>query len=181
MKKLAVFLSSMDNDNPLFLNLINELAKLLVKEKVTLVYGGSTAGLMGKLADTTLAEGGKVIGVFVSSNRADDLPHPGLTEMIEVNSFAERIAVMEQTADGFMVLPGGLGTLEELFIIWNQIRSGLVNKPLGILNIGQFYSQLQDFLFQDMLREQFITDKWLKIPLIADDLEALFKSIKSII
>ena len=101
--------------------------------------------------------------------------------MIEVNSFAERIAVMEQTADGFMVLPGGLGTLEELFIIWNQIRSGLVNKPLGILNIGQFYSQLQDFLFQDMLREQFITDKWLKIPLIADDLEALFKSIKSII
>lgn len=174
MKKLTVFLGSNNSTNPLFINAAHELAELLATEKVTLVYGGSTTGLMGKLADATLAAGGEVIGVFPEHIQSNESPHPGLTKLINVNSFAERIAVMQQLADGFMVFPGGLGTLEELFIVWNQIRLGLLKKPIGILNIENYYSRLHEFLIDEMQKENFITEQSLKIPFIARNVKLLY-------
>lgn len=178
MKKLTVFLGSADNTNPLFINAVHELAALLATEKVTLVYGGSTTGLMGQLANATLALGGEVIGVFPNTIQSNESPHPELTQLINVSSFAERVAVMQQLADGFMILPGGLGTLEELFIVWNQIRLGLLKKPIGILNIGNYYGQLHQFLVASMQKESFITDQWLKIPHIAEDVQLLYAMLK---
>ena len=178
MKKLAVFLASNHGNNPDFIPAINELAQLIAREKVTLVYGGSTTGLMGKLADATLAAGGKVIGVFPQNIHSNESPHPKLSQLIPVDSFSERVAVMQQLADGFIVLPGGLGTLEELFIVWNQIRVGLLKKPLGILNIGNYYRPLHQFLVENMQKENFITEHWLKIPYFADDVKQLYSLLK---
>ena len=178
MKQLTVFLASTNSTNPLFLNAINELAQLTAQEQITLVYGGSTMGLMGKLANATLAAGGKVIGVFPENSLHNETPHPGLTQLIKVNSLAERVAVMQQLADGFIVFPGGIGTLEELFIVWNQIRLGLLKKPIGILNISNYYSQLYHFLIDDMQKENFITDYCLEIPFIAEDVKLLYAMLK---
>ena len=122
-----------------------------------------------------IAAGVEVIGVFPTHLHSKETPHPGLTRIIEVSSFAERIAVMQDIADGFMVLPGGLGTLEELFIVWNQIRLGVVSKPLGIVNCGEFYGPLQHFLCNSLHKENFVSEDWLTIPLIANDVNTLYK------
>jgi uncharacterized protein (TIGR00730 family) len=178
MKKLAVFLASTDSANPLFLNAIDELALLLAQEKTTLVYGGSTTGLMGKLANATLAAGGKVIGVFPQTIQSNESPHAELTQLIQVNSLAKRIEIMQQLADAFMVFPGGLGTLEELFIVWNQRRLGLLNKPIGILATDDYYQPLHRFLVDNMRHENFITDTALKIPFMAKDVKLLYTMLK---
>ena len=178
MKKLTVFLASAESQNPLFLTAIHTLAQLLVEEKITLVYGGSSVGLMGKLANATLAAGGEVIGVFPENIRNTETAHTELTQLIRVNCIAERITMMQELGDGFMVLPGGLGTLEELFIVWNQIRLSVLKKPLGILNIGQYYSQLQRFLVGSLQKEHFISEHWLNTPYIAEDPRTLYAMLK---
>lgn len=177
MNALTVFLASASSTNPHFINMIDELARLLAEQKTTLIYGGSKAGLMGQLASATLKAGGTVYGVFSENLGIKDEPHPELTKLIRVKSFSERIELMQQLGDGIMVLPGGLGTLEELFTVWNQIRLGLFHKPLGILNIDHFYSRLQQFLIADLQKEQFIIDAWLTIPLIHDNVTALYEQI----
>ena len=119
---------------------------MLLQRNIRLVYGGASVGLMGILADTVLAGGGEVIGVIPESEIIHEVAHPGLTQLIRVGSMHERKAVMAEAADAFLALPGGLGTLEELFevLTWAQLK--LHAKPVGLLDVEGYYRQLLVFM-----------------------------------
>jgi uncharacterized protein (TIGR00730 family) len=118
----------------------------LARAGVGIVYGGASVGLMGVLADAALAAGGEVIGVIPGGLFAAEIPHPGLTRLDVVSSMHERKAVMASLADGFAALPGGLGTLDELFEIltWRQI--GLHAKPVALVDVGGFWDPVDSLL-----------------------------------
>ncbi|KAA0019989.1 TIGR00730 family Rossman fold protein [Salinicola corii] len=111
-----------------------------------LVYGGARNGLMGRLANACLAEGGEVIGVMPEHLVQREVSHHGLTRLIRVDNMHERKAAMAAHADAFVALPGGIGTLEELFEIWTWRYLDLHRKPIGVLNVADFYSPLLTFL-----------------------------------
>jgi hypothetical protein len=123
-----------------------DFGRSLARAGVGIVYGGASVGLMGVLADAALAEGGEVIGVIPGGLFAAEVPHPALTRLDVVSSMHERKAVMASLADGFAALPGGLGTLDELFEIltWRQI--GLHAKPIALVDVGGFWDPLASLL-----------------------------------
>lgn len=179
MQHLTVFLSSADTNDPTMLNAIEQLAKLLAQHQVTLIYGASEQGLMGKLADATLSAGGRVIGVVIESTDYQEIPHPHLTQLVTVNHVAERILYMQQHGDAILVLPGGLGTTEELFATWNLRRLGVHHKPFGIFNPHGFYDPLQQFIKASLQKFHFIHETWMTIPLFSDDIAQLFSVLTS--
>lgn len=141
------------------------LGRLLADNDITLIYGGGHVGMMGIIADATLAAGGKVIGVIPVSLREKEAAHDGLTELHVVDDMHQRKALMAELADGFIAMPGGLGTLEELFemLTWQQI--GIHEKPVGLLNSNGYYDHLLTFL------NQTVTEGYLN----AGDLERLLE------
>lgn len=118
------------------------MGKALAKKGLGLVYGGASIGMMGTLADAVLAAGGEVIGVIPHGLAAKEIAHTGLTELKRVASMHERKATMEKLADGFIALPGGFGTFEELLEMATWIQLGLHRKPAGILNTAGYYEPL---------------------------------------
>jgi len=178
MKTLTVFLGSAETQNQAILQAIEELAQLLAKHHITLIYGGCCLGLMGRLADAALNAGVNVIGVIPESFLYRESPHPHLTQLIKVETLAQRIQVMQDMGDGFMVFPGGLGTLEELFSTWNQVRLAIIDKPMGLLNIEQFYTPLQQYLVQTIQKEGFVNAKAVNTPYIADDVTTLYNMMR---
>ncbi|MDB4988460.1 MAG: hypothetical protein JWN04_3638 [Myxococcaceae bacterium] len=123
-----------------------ELGRLLAEAGIGLVYGGASTGLMGAVADSVLASGGEVIGVIPERLVTREIAHRGLTELRVVGSMHELKALMAELSDGFVALPGGIGTLEELFEVWTWSQLGLHHKPCALLNTGGFYTQLSSFL-----------------------------------
>ena len=146
MNKVCVFCGSSLGLNPAYAEAARILGMLLAVQGTTLVYGGASVGIMGQLADAVLEHGGKVIGVIPEVLVAKEVSHPGLSELIVVGSMHERKTVMAELADGFIALPGGLGTLEELFEILTWAQLGLHGKPCGLLNIAGYYDALLQFL-----------------------------------
>ena len=155
MKKVCVYCGSSPGKSPEYIASARELANELVTRNIGLVYGGASVGIMGELADTVLAGGGEVIGVIPQSLVDKEVSHSGLTELRIVNSMHERKAIMAEISDGFIALPGGLGTIEELFevLTWSQL--GLHKKPCALLNVKQYYSSLCSFL-DHAVDEQFV-------------------------
>jgi len=145
-QSLCVFCGSATGNDPRFQHAAITTGNALVARGITLIYGGASVGLMGVLADTVLAGGGKVIGVIPESEVIHEVAHPTLTQLIKVGSMHERKAVMGELADAFLALPGGLGTLEELFevLTWAQLK--LHAKPVGLLNVAGYYDPLLAFL-----------------------------------
>ncbi|MEP7110539.1 MAG: TIGR00730 family Rossman fold protein [Ferruginibacter sp.] len=155
MKRITVFCGSSIGNKEIFINTTKELGRALALRKIDLVYGGAKVGIMGAIADSVLAAGGKAIGVLPTFLQAKELAHEGLTELILVETMHERKAKMNELCDGGLALPGGFGTLEELFemLTWGQL--GLHKKPVGILNIGGFYDSL-NLLTQTMVDNGFL-------------------------
>lgn len=141
------------------------LGQLLAGNGITLIYGGGHVGMMGIIADAALAADGDVIGVIPVSLRQKEVAHDGLTELHIVDDMHQRKALMAELADGFIAMPGGLGTLEELFEMLTWLQIGIHEKPVGLLNSGGYYNRLLGFL------EQTVTDGYLN----AADLERLLK------
>lgn len=143
---VGVFLGSSTGTNPAHADATVALANELVARGITLVYGGGAVGLMGLLADTVLEGGGKVVGVIPRNLFAKEVAHQGNTELIETDGMHDRKALMYERSDAFIALPGGIGTLDELAetATWNQI--GVHNKPVGILNVDDYYDGLLDWL-----------------------------------
>lgn len=139
MKRICVFAGSNIGEKEEYSIQARELGKLLVKNNFDLVYGGSCVGLMGEVANEVLKNGGNAIGVMPKSLFKGEIVHQSLTELIEVDTMHERKAKMSELSDSFIALPGGYGTFEELFeaVCWSQI--GIHQKPVGILNIDNFY------------------------------------------
>ncbi|MFD3448749.1 TIGR00730 family Rossman fold protein [Microbacteriaceae bacterium 4G12] len=142
MKRICVFAGSNLGERPEFTIHARQLGKEIVQNGFELVYGGSQTGLMGELANEVLALGGNVIGVMPKGLFRGEVVHRGLSQLIEVDSMHERKAKMSELADGYIALPGGYGTFEELFevICWAQI--GIHKKPIGLFNIENYYTPL---------------------------------------
>ena len=155
MKAVCVFCGSSAGSRDSYKIAARSLGRLLAERGITLVYGGSNVGLMSIIADEALACGGKVIGVMPDSLIEKEVAHPGLTEFVRVDSMSERKDVMMNMSDGFIAMPGGIGTLDEMFEVmsWNQL--GLMKKPMGLLNTDQYWDQLLAFL-DHTVTEQFV-------------------------
>jgi uncharacterized protein (TIGR00730 family) len=146
MSSFCVYLGSRDGRDPQFIEAARRFGTLLSRRGHTLVYGGARVGMMGALADAVLAEGGEAIGVMPDHLVEREQAHRGLTRLIRVNNMHERKAKMAAHADAFVVLPGGIGTLEEFFEAWTWHYLGLHEKPIGVLDTNGFYAPLLRFL-----------------------------------
>lgn len=155
MNRLAVFCGSKDGAHPVFREAAGTLGQALAARDIGLVYGGSRVGTMGAVADATLAAQGQAIGVLPHFLQEKELAHPGLTELHLVHSMHERKAKMSELADGFIILPGGPGTMEEFFEVFTWAQLGLHEKPCGVLNIDGYYDPLIA-LFDTMERQGFL-------------------------
>jgi uncharacterized protein (TIGR00730 family) len=174
MNRICVFCGSSPLSNNHYNNAARHLARLLVEKGIGLVYGGSNIGTMKVIADNVLSEGGDVIGIIPEALVDMEVAHRGLTELKIVNSMEERKALMVKTSDGFIALPGGIGTLDELFEIMALALLGIHQKPCGILNVGRYYQKLIEFL-DHAASEQFIKKEGRAILMIEEDPELLLK------
>ncbi|MFW2831595.1 TIGR00730 family Rossman fold protein [Sphingomonas sp. ID0503] len=155
MRSICVFCGSSPGFDPAYRAAAERLGAALAVRDITLVYGGGSVGLMGVVADAALAKGGRVTGVIPDSLAALEVEHRGLTELILTGSMHERKAIMADRADGFIAIPGGIGTLEELFEIWTWAQLGDHAKPVGLLNVAGFYDPLLRFL-DHVVRQGFL-------------------------
>lgn len=146
MKRIAVFCGSKPGHAALWSAAAQELGGLLAAEGLGLVYGGGSVGLMGVVADAVLAGGGEVIGVIPQMMDSREIAHPRATQMHVVGTMHERKALMTQLSDAFITLPGGFGTLEELFEVVSWAQLGIHDKPMGLLNVGGFFDSLLTFV-----------------------------------
>ena len=146
MKNICVYCGSNPGKRPTYLESARLLATELVNRGIGLVYGGANVGLMGEIANTVLTKGGKVTGVMPQALIEKEVYHKNLTEFKIVSSMHERKAVMTEISDGFIALPGGLGTIEELFEVLTWAQLGFHKKPCGLLNIEGYYNHISAFL-----------------------------------
>ncbi len=157
MKKICVYCGSNPGKRPEYKAAAGFLAKELLSRKIGLVYGGAHVGIMGEIADRVLKGGGEVTGIMPQALVDREVSHTGLTELIIVKSMHERKAMMANLSDGFIALPGGLGTVEELFEVLTWAQLGFHTKPCGLLNAGGYYDHLSAFL-DHTVAEGFVKD-----------------------
>jgi len=148
MKSLCVFCGSKPGQNPAFMAAAKEMGALLAQRGITMIYGGGSVGLMGAAADAALDNGGKVIGVIPRSLLQREQGHGRLTQQHVVGNMHERKALMNKLSDGFVILPGGVGTLEEFFEIWSWGQLGIHGKPFGVLEVDGFWKPMFECLDQ---------------------------------
>lgn len=146
VKRIAVFCGANTGLRPAFKDAATHLGQRLAARGLGLVYGGASIGLMGAVADGARSAGGDVIGVIPRALMAREIAHPHLADLRVVDSMHERKALMTELADGFIALPGGIGTLEEFFEVWTWAHLGLHAKPCALLNIDGFYDTLHAFI-----------------------------------
>ncbi len=144
--RICVFCGSNAGRDPRYRAAAQDLGRALAREGIGLVYGGAAVGLMGAVADAALASGGEVIGVIPEALVAKEVAHKGLSDLRVVASMHARKALMADLSDGFVALPGGAGTLEELFEVWTWAQLGHHAKPCGLLDVAGFYGKLAAFL-----------------------------------
>ncbi|WP_430512981.1 TIGR00730 family Rossman fold protein [Pannonibacter phragmitetus] len=152
MKSICVFCGSNFGTDPAFEQAARETGRVIAEAGKTLVYGGAAVGLMGAVADGALAAGGKVIGILPEALKAKELEHKGLSEIHIVRSMHERKAMFAELSDGFITLPGGTGTMEEIFEVWTWGQLGYHSKPFGLLNTAGFYDALLTFLDEQVAK-----------------------------
>jgi uncharacterized protein (TIGR00730 family) len=167
MKRITVFCGSRVGLSEKYKEGAIALGKELVKRGITLVYGGGSVGLMGVIATTVMKEGGKAIGIIPQFLEEREVSHISLTELHIVNSMHERKAKMADLADAFIAMPGGPGTLEELVEIYTWAQLGLHQKPIGLLNINNYYDPLISF-FDHMVEQHFLKENHRKIMSIVE-------------
>ena len=146
LKSVCVFCGASPGARPIYHEAAAQLGRHIAERGLTLVYGGGAVGLMGVVADAALAAGGEVIGIIPQSLERAEIGHKGLTRLEVVDGMHARKARMAELSDAFIALPGGLGTLEELFEVWTWGQLGYHGKPLGLLEVNGFYEKLSGFL-----------------------------------
>ena len=178
IRRICVFCGSNTGANGAYTDAARDLGQLFAREGIALVYGGGSVGLMGELAESVLGAGGEVIGVIPHALWAREVGHRGLTDLRIVDTMHERKAMMADLADAFIALPGGLGTLEEIFEIWTWAQLGLHAKPLGFLDINGYYTPLMQFL-DGAVQAKFVREPHRAIAIIEKDPAALLKRFES--
>lgn len=178
MKSITVFCGSSFGSEEIYKEQAYLVGKTLAKENIQLIYGGANVGLMGTVADGTIQNGGKAIGVLPHFLQSKEIAHTHLTELILVETMHERKTKMNELSDGVIVLPGGYGTLEEFFemITWAQL--GLHKKPIAILNIDGFYDDLIK-LVQTMVDKGFLKQINQEMLLVSDTIDELLEKMRN--
>jgi len=178
IRRLCVFCGAHNGASPIYARMARELGAALVERGIALVYGGGNIGLMGLLADATLEKRGVVIGVIPEILRAREVAHYGVTDLRVVGSMHERKALMADLADGFVALPGGLGTLEELLEIstWGQL--GFHCKPVGLLNANGYFDALLAQLDR-AVAEGFLPSQHREMLIVEEKVEALLEALET--
>lgn len=168
LASVCVYCGSSPGADPRFAAVAEELGRLLVEQGLRLVYGGGHVGLMGRLADAVLAAGGEVHGVITAALRDREVAHGGLTRLDVVDTMHERKARMSDLADGFLMLPGGFGTLDEFFeaVTWTQL--GIQSKPCAVLDVNGFFAPLVDFI-EAATESRFISSEHRDMIITSDD------------
>lgn len=172
MKRICVYCGSSPGRNPAFRKAAVRLGEALVERGLGLVYGGASVGIMGTLADAVLAHGGEAIGVIPRALDEKEITHPGLSEQHVVDSMHERKALMAELSDGFIALPGGWGTFEEIFEAMTWAQLGIHSKPCGLLNVSGYYDHLGAFL-DHAIEQAFVKPEHRDMLLISPDADEL--------
>lgn len=146
IRSLCVYCGASSGHSPVYADAAAQLAAAMVARNIDLVYGGGNIGLMGRIADEVMQRGGKVVGVIPKALLDREVGHHGLTRLHVVDDMHQRKAMMADLSDGFIAMPGGWGTLEELFEMLTWLQLGFHSKPIGLLNANGFYDKLLDFM-----------------------------------
>ena len=178
MKSLCIYCGSSPGASPLYAAAARRLAQEMVADNIALVYGGAHVGLMGIIADEVLRLGGDATGVIPKALREKEVGHQGLTRLHIVKDMHERKALMAELSDGFIAMPGGIGTLEELFEVFTWSQLGIHDKPIGLLNVNGFYDGLIGFV-QHLVNERFLKEEQARIIMVESDETALIERFKS--
>ena len=175
---VCVFCAANPGVDPIYVQRAAAMGELLARSGRRIVYGGGRTGLMGALADAALAAGGEVIGIMPRHLVEREVAHTGLSELHVVDSMHQRKALLAELSDGFLAMPGGLGTLEELFEIWTWGQLGLHQKPYGLFEVAGFYSGLLAFL-DHAVTAGFIRREYRELLVVDSDPEALLARMES--
>jgi uncharacterized protein (TIGR00730 family) len=175
---LCVYCGSRLGDSPVFERAARTLGERLALRGGRLVYGGGRVGLMGTVADAMLRGGGDVVGVIPQALMQREVGHVGLTELHVVQTMHERKQLMAERADAFVALPGGIGTLEELYEVWSWQQLGYHDKPVALLNVDGYYDALLQFM-HDGHRRGFVSDAQHAALIVDDDVERLLDRVSA--
>jgi uncharacterized protein (TIGR00730 family) len=176
MKSLCVFCGSSSGNAPEYGEAARELGATLASRHIKIVYGGGRVGLMGALADAALQAGGEVIGVIPQMLLDKEVGHVGLTELRVVHTMSERKWLMGELSDAFIALPGGIGTMDELFEAWTWTQLAIHRKPCGLLNFNGYYDPLVTFLDRSV-EEGFLRPRHRAALLVERDLNLLLERL----
>jgi uncharacterized protein (TIGR00730 family) len=178
LKSICVYCGSSSGRLKAYSTAARALAASLVEQNIRLVYGGANVGIMGLLADAVLQLGGEVVGVIPEALVQKEVAHTGLTELHVTQSMHERKTLMAELSDGFVALPGGIGTLEELFEVWTWAQLGFHNKPCGLLNVEGYFDSLTLFL-DHAVDEQFVKQPHRSLLIVESDAKKLLERFRS--
>jgi len=174
--RLAVFCGAAAGNQPVYAEAARLTANEIAKRNIELVYGGGHVGLMGILADATLEAGGSVIGVIPESLKVRELAHQGLTQLHVVRDMHERKALMADLSDGFIALPGGAGTMEEIFETWTWGILGYHRKPCAFFNVAGYYDLLAQFIAH-MEQQAFLEPSYRNMLIIDSQIQSLINNL----
>jgi hypothetical protein len=177
MNSICIFCGSSPGAHRAYANAARTFGELLARNNITLIFGGGKVGLMGHLADAVLANGGNAIGVIPEALMRKEVAHQGLTHMYVVPTMHERKAMMYKLSDAFVALPGGTGTLDELFEVFTWLQLGYLHKPIGLLNVHGYFSSLTAFL-DHSVAERFVKAEQLEDLLVDENEESLLARLK---
>jgi len=173
---ICVYCVSRFGDSARFVTTAQEMGEAIARRGARLVYGGGRVGLMGVVADAALAAGGRVVGVIPEALMQREVGHSRLTELLVVRSMHERKQAMAERADAFVALPGGIGTLEELYEVWSWQQLGYHDKPVALLNVDGYYDPLIEFMGQSV-RRGFVSEEQHRALLVDTDVHNLLERV----
>ena len=178
MNSICVFCGSSAGATGAYAEAARRFGTLLAQDNITLIFGGGKVGLMGQLADAVLANRGKAVGVIPEALMRKEVAHGGLTAMHVVPTMHERKALMYKLSDAFVALPGGTGTLDELFEVFTWLQLGYLHKPIGLLNVHGYYDHLASFL-NHSVAERFVKAEQLEDLLVDENEASLLARLKN--
>jgi len=176
LKNIAVFCGSSRGRSKVYAEVANAVADFFIANNISMINGGGSIGLMGIMADRIIKKGGKSTGVIPLHLKDLEVAHKGMDEMIVTHDMAGRMKVIIDLSDGFITLPGGFGTLDELFEVLTLSQLNIHNKPVGILNINGFFDPLLQML-DTMYKEGYISEFSMSLLLVDDDIENLYQKM----
>lgn len=179
-KNICVFCGASEGCRPEYREQAEQLGKILAQQNRRLIYGGGNKGLMGIIANAVLAHGGEVIGIIPERLVKAETAHHSLTRLEVVDNMHQRKARLSELADGFVAMPGGTGTLEEVFEVWTGMQIGYHEKPVALFNVAEFWQPMLNFL-QHAVNEGFVRDSFYRTLIVDNNPESMLQKMDNFI